>query len=99
MNFRTHDKTAALQWLDRETQQDHRRKIAAAGDRIAAEVRIEVEVLMHLRGGFDDTRRGLISRLARLGFDDVAVLDALDRMLQDGGVVDQGGHLAAGTRP
>ena len=99
MNHLSHDKTEALRWLDRETQRDHREKIAAAGDRIAAEVLVEVEVLMHLRGGFDETRPGLLSRLEALAFDEVAVHAALDRMLQDGGVVDQGGRLAAGTRP
>ena len=97
MNHLSHDKTEALQWLDRETQRDHRRKIAAAGDRVAAEVRVETEVLMHLRGGFDDTRAALLARLDSRGFARHDVDATLDRMLRDGAVVYRGGHLDAGS--
>lgn len=97
MNHLNLDKTEALEWLDRETQRDHREKIAAAGDRISNEVRVEVEILMHLRGGFDYSRPGLILRLASLGFDQSAAAAALDRMLLDGAVVDHGEQLDAGT--
>lgn len=97
MNPLSHDKTEALRWSDRATQRDHRAKIEAVCDRIEQEVRVEVEIMMYLRCGFDDTRPGLILRLASLGFDEVIVLAALDRMVRDGSVKDERGHLDAGT--
>jgi hypothetical protein len=45
VSFVSHDKTAALQRMDLVTQRDHKEKIRVAGERVAAEVAVEVEIM------------------------------------------------------
>ena len=103
MSYQTHDKTEALRWHDHEALRDHWAKIEAAGERIAREVRVEVEILVELRGRTGQDRKiwcrhDLLDKIAgTLLISPREASEALHRLLLDGTVQESAGVLDAGT--
>lgn len=89
--FVNHDRTAALRWLDRATQRDHKEKIRAAGEGVAAEVAVEVELMASLwepepcRHIAVDWREALRQGAAVSSPHEAR--EALERLLRDGAVL------------
>lgn len=92
--FVNYDRTAALQWLDRATRRDHEEKILAAGERVAAQVAVEVGLIASMwetgthRHVYVDRAEAL--RQASAVSTPQEAREALERLLQDGTVL-QGG--------